>query len=120
MHDHVGDLRALAPDSFLDLARTTVRVSERRPGIEAEGHKGDEAVVCLEEPQLTRRCTGCPAHDLLYEAGVALDRRAPGGLGERLEVSLDGDDLRERLRDRALDLACDGVRLLERHLSRQL
>src|SRR4051794_29960940 len=113
MDDHVGDLGTLLPDPLLDLAGTTVRVGERRPWIQPEGHKGDETVVGFQEPKLTWRRSRRLTDDLLDEARVALDRRASRRLGERLEVSLDGDDLRQRLRDRTLDFACDGVGVFE-------
>src|SRR2546429_7155632 len=100
MHDHVGNLGALLADPLLDLASPTVRVSERRPGIEAEGYEGDQALVGLEKTKLAGLGSRGVADDLLDEARIALNSGAPGRLGERLQVRLHGDDLRQRFGDR--------------------
>ena len=49
-----------------------------------------------------------------------MDAAAGAGLGERLEVRLDGRHLRDRAPDLPLDLVGDGVGLLEREIAGQL
>src|SRR4051812_24065339 len=52
--DHVRDIRALAADSFFDLARPRVRVVQTAPAVEAERQERDQAVVRPQKPQLAR------------------------------------------------------------------
>ncbi len=63
MDDHVGDVRALAADALLDLARARVRVVEPARAVEAEREERDEAGVGAQEAERARLATRHVTHD---------------------------------------------------------
>src|SRR6478752_956872 len=69
MHDHVGDVRPLTPDSLLDLARARVRLVEPARPFERERQERHKTVVGAQKAQLARGLAGL----LLDDAGN--DRR---------------------------------------------
>ena len=90
--DHVGDLRVLAPDALLDLARVRMRLGEGALGSMPEREEGDETLVGAEEAELAR--LGPVASRTMARTAAASssssprDRALRGRLGERLEMRL--------------------------------
>src|SRR6478609_6288695 len=92
--DHIGDIRTLASDSLLDLARARVRLVEPAGAFECERQERDEAVVRAQEAQLARRLAGLLLDDACDDRGaVGLDLACLALLRERLQVRLHAGDL---------------------------
>ena len=105
--------------SSISLARAWAS-SRLALAVEAESEERDEADVGAQEAQLARRPARRLAHDPLDRGRVDALLARLRRLGERLEVRLHRVDLGRRGEDRVLELLGDVVRLLERHLARQL
>src|SRR6476659_2187640 len=112
--DHVGDIRALAPDSLLDLARARVRLVEPARAFERERQERNETVVGAQEAQLPRRLAGFLLDHARHDRGaVGLDLARRTLLRKWLEMCLHAGDLGHRGADRRLEVFGDRVRLLE-------
>src|SRR6266542_293202 len=109
MDDHVGQIRRVAADLLLDLTRARVCLGQRAARVETERQEHHQPLIGAEKPQLARpppRRLLHDADDRLFVAGNVLRRQldACGLFGKRLQMGLDGRDLRSRRDDRLLDI----------------
>src|SRR5581483_2296075 len=102
-----------------------MRVGERRPPGQVQRQIGDEPFVRVEESQLDGIGAGDVANDARHGRAVVGDLVRAGPrtgdlLRQRLQVRLDGGDLRDRGADRELDLLGDLMGLVEREVAGEL